>query len=471
MSQKVQERFKLKTEELQRIIGLASQEADAKAKGNKIIELMGDRWADVTDDDITSLVQAISATSSMVRTTWTTRLKRYRDGLDTAKACSINLSELGPVAEKNGRLFWFRYYWQECQNTPNRSTADATTMANAFNAFFSPDRDVRLGIHPLKKPEQQWDDARTLFHLEKLLEITCVKFPGNDTAYAARDTSDTLIANFLRNRSDTMDVGYGWRSDYRSYQNIVASAGFQAQAASDSWARENGMREPWHPFSKASNREWLWYRKGQDDNCLYTVVSVSEEGDWHTNVTFPETDLLKDANKVLDVEAQCLVNGKPAIRTLKATISWVYMFLISGIVLNTEGVQRAKGAPTFPEKGMKEIPVNNIFGAVQFIRFHHGNGKDAGLTAIPIKESVTESVSGRFSVKSRYGDDLYRKLSLIFSDTIIGNKPLSVRWTPTGYAPINSKFKFNGQGDEIEVQSLTPASKTRLMGKSVFDLQ
>ncbi len=85
-------------------------------------------------------------------------------------------------------------------------------------------------------------------------------------------TAQAFAATFVR---QTAVVSYCWRGDGRGYGEIRDARGLWCKAASQAYAERTKMREAWHPFHREEYRRHIYYRCNQNDNCLFTAVSVT----------------------------------------------------------------------------------------------------------------------------------------------------------------------------------------------------
>jgi hypothetical protein len=131
--------------------------------------------------------------------------------------------------------------------------------------------------------------------------------------------------------------------------------------------------------------------------------------------------------------------------TLGVSWTYLYLFVMSDLILadtaqiqtwiteekerKGEGVSVGGGA--FPERATRGIPMENIYGAVKFIRIHHADKAtatdDHGFTARPVSYELNYSHAR--AIKEGWG---------VTGGSKTGSRPLSrptcctAEWTPTG---------------------------------------
>jgi len=148
------------------------------------------------------------------------------------------------------------------------------------------------------------------------------------------------------------------------------------------------------------------------------------------------------------VDRQVLVKRNGRLETVTLGVSWtyLYLFVMSDLILadtaqiqtwiteekerKGEGVSVGGGA--FPERATRGIPMENIYGAVKFIRIHHADKAtatdDHGFTARPVSYELNYSHAR--AMKERWGRDFERlenEFQAAFATDLLHRK-----WTPTG---------------------------------------
>jgi hypothetical protein len=142
----------------------------------------------------------------------------------------------------------------------------------------------------------------------------------------------------------------------------------------------------------------MWFRLGQGDNDYYTVISVAT--DFETSLSFPKIDEARVygfPKKKLEEWTQdeiqrhrknlalvTLVDGSE--RVMLATQTTAYMCVACGRIIDTRTAgghldEVSKKLVGFPEKGVSEIPLDQIFAILPITRIHHGPDPEDGFTA------------------------------------------------------------------------------------------
>jgi hypothetical protein len=312
-----------------------------------------------------------------------------------------------PVTEFGVR-WWFQYFWQEAKMVA--TSQDRAAMAGICNELF-----VKTPAGPNKykvKDDYAGDDADTnntakwLGWMEALLEIGFSKVdtkqvvqtgPAPLPIVGPASHHLMLQTNFSTYVAKKGEEGYAdftpdtqiyWRGETRPPQLIRSQGGAKRQSMVDKLRTDMNIKKDWHPFAADKNNQYLWYRKGQNDNDYYTVISVGMN--FETALCFPKIDekrvysfparpvdqwsqaeaLTHRANLALVV-----MEGR-AQKVLVATKTTTYMCVVRGRILDT----KAKGGG-FPEKGVEEIPLDQIYALIPVTRIHLGQKPEDGLTA------------------------------------------------------------------------------------------
>jgi hypothetical protein len=233
-------------------------------------------------------------------------------------------------------------------------------------------------------------------------------------------------------------------------EQIRQAGGLINKADSDGYADSVNLRQPWNPFSKATNRTDYFYRKNKKDNCLATVVSISTS--FKTAATFPllNGDFISGLPAALPTEAQ--VNGlsmamKKHFHRVKSTIpaqgtlirvadrQQLYLVVVEGNFFDTEGAQaRREGeANKFPEFAVKRVPETGVLACVAFVRVHHSLDEHGGLTALlDASRCVAPTLDGcrRYTQSQAAAKQLYQAVKQEY-DTTLATFPFHVKWTAT----------------------------------------
>ncbi len=162
----------------------------------------------------------------------------------------------------------------------------------------------------------------------------------------------------------------------------------------------------------------------------------------------------KPVSKFEYVKARCTVDGAKKELWLPATRTYLYFFVLSGAILDTEALQKHRKGDPFPEIAVKQISIKEVFGVVAFIRFHHGETDADGFTAVPdpshssLKDTNSAFIKGKFS-------NAYSALRDEFNKAYQSTDTLHVRWASTGYAEMSGEDTYiKAGGHKILVEGL-----------------
>lgn len=356
---------------------------------------------------------------------------------------------------KVDRAGWLAYYLTEC--TMDRgfmiSGGDAQEVDDGLNLLVSKNPEGGPGALRLKTGGRggTLDDIPALRLrgiLERFLRAGFDSLPGTTKAFNERDTSRDHLMNFMRKMSGNREAqSFCWRSDSRSMTEIGLDGGFQAKcnSANQETLAKHNMDKEWHPFRNPGVRQYMWFRKGQKDNCLYSVISIGSSEDWKDYLSFPLVADHKSWN-VTDMPVMVMRNGRRESVTLGVSWTFVYLFVMSDLILaDTQQIQdwiaqeklrlkegRSEGGGAFPERATRGIPMENVYGAIKFIRIHHADKATAtdghGFTARPVSYEL--NYNHRHAIQERWGRDferLEREFQAAFATDLIHRQ-----WTPTG---------------------------------------
>jgi hypothetical protein len=173
----------------------------------------------------------------------------------------------------------------------------------------------------------------------------------------------------------------GFRGDARDYTKLLEhdQGAFQPKVKTKFAVQKYNLSASWNPFSDDDVKNAMWWREGQADNDLYTVVSVAK--DFATSTKFP---LIDDPGPDLTIWPQGakLILRPPGQKSgefaQQATVSrmHVYLMRVAGDVYDTQSHQ-AK-ASSFPEVGVASVPADDVVARMQILRIHYGNAGDDG---------------------------------------------------------------------------------------------
>ncbi|WP_461413727.1 hypothetical protein [Gemmatimonas sp.] len=299
-----------------------------------------------------------------------------------------------------GVRWWFQYFWNEAKMVATQP--DREQMAQICNTLFT----KRPGQKPafVCKPEFANDDvstARPAVWKGILVQLLNIGFRAVERTGAVSTLSGPPVpqvaAHHLMMRADlTHDLGKTlsaesqifWRAESRTIDRIIQQQGTKRQSDVAFIMKDMQMDAPWHPYADPDINKFMWYRQGQGDNDYYTVISVATN--FETALSFPKID----EKRVYGFPKKMLEDWSPdevrlhrnhmALVThddgtehiMLATQTVAYMCTILGRIIDT---QKAGGG--FPEKGVSEIPLDQIFGMLPVTRVHHGPDPEDGFTA------------------------------------------------------------------------------------------
>ncbi len=367
------------------------------------------------------------------------------------------------LASETSRLGWFLYFLKEAKLRSDKTEQQRVALLKIIQKYLH--KKVPGPGLEFKSPLDSVDQNELRADLTVLLRIGFSAMCGFGEGHDESDCSDAALIQFRRNGQVYQDIDYRWRADSRDFESIKSAKGFHTKADSEGYAKANGMRDTYHPFSDPAIRKYLWFRRGQTDNCLYTVVSIGKSNDWKSYLPFPKVEKTLHAglfdksarapisSKYSEKFAMCKVGGLTKSVKLPVTETWLYMFLLTGLVIETNRIQSELlgGKDAFPEEGVQEIPLADIFGAVKFYRFHHGPDDEHGFTAVPEPGALIH-FRNPFFQETKYSKKGFEMLLREFSGAP-QSKPVSVKWTANGYADIPGKFTF--KGEELEIVGLS----------------
>ncbi len=339
--------------------------------------------------------------------------------------------------------WWFNYFWSEgrrgggggaANDEARRFWAVATRMftADSMPANAGQSSQINEGARGLKlKPAAlMLDDGTKRQLLHDLLALGFEEFP-----MAFRETAESLFAHQVTmpavqaNNQVTFSISLGYRSDSRSWGAIQAQ-GIKARSHVPVLVQSMNMSQPWHPFSDINTANKLWFRRGAEDNCLHSVISIASKLD--DAMYFPRIDdgsiykfrsqmqgggdLFVRWTPVVDQSAKttraslCKVmlgSGEECYLIGSRTSILVFAFPPNFMAANTESYQRHLGAASpFPERGVGEVDSNYVLAILDVYRVHHGATADEGQTNF-IK-GITETK----------GDDVALKAVLLTDDAV-----------------------------------------------------
>lgn len=389
---------------------------------------------------------------------------------------SLNQSKDAVASALTGefnRSGWLKYYFSEAAQAVALAPAtdpNYLLVSDIANSFF-----LKSGAsYEVKRSYDSIDPQIFRQLLTVLLTIGFERVPATKQHMLAGDSSTAMIMNYMRWAGDPPAEGllprngaedvkrlqaqFKWRCDSRKYEEVSKSNGFLTKAYSEGYAKAKGLREAWHPFNDDGLRSYLWFRKGQTDNCLYSVVSVGT-GDWQAFAVYPKISLSSNNGKASglngylrerDVLCKNVKTGKLSKLKFPVTETYLYFFLQVGLVFDTGAAQ---GKNAYPEVGMASIPMSNIYGALRVVRYHRGDldsvSDEAGMIICIDKGGSQLNDDDAKSIQASCGQDLYQTAAAQFA-RVRDSGPMGVKWTPNGYASISSSAPFTYGPDDTQ---------------------
>lgn len=324
--------------------------------------------------------------------------KRCRADLPAKEAPFDPLATTAPFPSKEeySLASWFNYFWYEAAKAPGKTPPQKESLLRIFGELF----DVKDNKTELKSSAAAWQDTDTTngAHIAEI-RTTLETFLGigfESFADRARRAAQVQIPATLQTAAGRVYLGF--RSDGRDAKTIRAHRGTIPQALVPARRRALNIDRPWHPFKDRGDR--FYFRLGNQDNDLYTVVSVAT--DWTAASNFPLIEDTKYEGKKAAEEkplsgwtAQEKANASSAgIEVVKVamdsgldreflgTEATVYVVQLDAGILHTEALQRDrfKWVQPFPERGVKRVEFKDHLAAIKIRRVHHGPTRKDSMT-------------------------------------------------------------------------------------------
>ena len=380
----------------------------------------------------------------------------------TESFCRTFLQSKVIPQDKVGRAYWLQEYLFESSRSSTLSPLDKKKLVEGMNRLLY--RPGGVGSEALKVPLDEYPADKLRKVLTLFLEAGFLKVPTTDADLLAENFDDLVRAS-MKVYTGPKQYKMRWRSDSRAYPDIESAGGFLAKARSaEGYAASLGMRQPWHPFSDPALRKYMWFRKGQGDNCLNSVVSVGRAKEWQAYLPFP---LMKDYPTKLQkrrVLVTTAANRRVPV-TLGVSHTWLYLFVMTDLLALKTGALGARfGDKAFPEIGVGSIPIGNVYGAVRFVRVFHapfpaalngpaGEHLDAvGFTAYPVEAIAPPKTRFAYSalVPQPPGvADVRRAFN-----AVLHAGPVHVKWTSSGFAEVPATFAIDGTEVKLSPEDL-----------------
>ena len=292
-----------------------------------------------------------------------------------------------------GRRWWFDYFWREAFLA--REYAGLAPVAELMferqgNTFHRRREFNEMFLH---RPAEDW--FAILSHLLSLgfraVDPLHVPNPSFELEVRGRAAEHLgLQREFFRYIEDWQqnrprrapEIHVYYRAERRSVERIAQDKGTRRQVDVQELVHRMRMDEPWHPFSRAEISGKWWFRRGQADGDLYTIVSVAKEfrtclsfplASDPRNYAFPQKDVAQWTQLELDRHRKDLAVVQTAgheNRVVVRTDITAYMLVNSGAVLDTVACAENSHLASFPEQGLHEIPLNHIYAFFKVHRYH-----------------------------------------------------------------------------------------------------
>jgi hypothetical protein len=352
-----------------------------------------------------------------------------------------------PVFKRNHEIgnfwYWFGTFWKEMKEEHRRdllalhfTTAGELVGANAHLDTKNTDA--------LTAPQQE--AARAL--LRGMMDKGFTPWEQKSKTKPGPTKGKKLLPKIDALGKQLKAVGF--RGDARDLETLAKHDGgaFLSKSQSAYQVGKYNMEKEWNPFSDQVVRNTMYFREGQADNDLFTVVSVAK--DFATSSKFPLIDdppsELRTFVDGATVEFEHVASKTRETRSVTVTTSFVYM-VIADEGYNTEAEQVSK----FPEIGVKSIPKENFLATLDVVRLHFGRtGDDGHLVYVAdfhfinghTRKLLHAQDKGDDAVK-RFGDYLtstyYRKMFMYNPLNVV--VPKRIEACP--HLPLNAVSTFN----------------------------
>ncbi len=272
------------------------------------------------------------------------------------------------------------------------------------------------------------------------------------------EVSAEALRTYALNINKTVQYKLVWRGGEREWGNI-RQYGYAATARYEVDAIAWNMRQEWHPFYEVPARSKIYYRKAFTDNCLFTVVSVTD--DWKCALCYPKieqtTELMEIQKKFKAGQSLQQLQATYPKRIARVTypnntseyylvtVTRAALMVLEGVVLNTQQVQKDSRGPTdfYPELGAETIVGSNVFAMVEYIRVFHGVEDKDGFTAF-FRPSATK-LANSSDIILAFGDskaltDYYPKILDELAKAKINR--IALCWTATGTGTPNRMIDY-----------------------------
>ena len=267
--------------------------------------------------------------------------------------------------------YWFGTFWKEMPKADRLPILKAVVDTDGNLLPACQDLNTK-NVNGLGIPRQ--DELRTLLKQMMGKGFTPWKIKAEKEAVETKD---------LLPKIDALGTQYhsvGFRGDARDPATLMAhdEGEFRPKVKSPFQVTKYNLDAKWNPFSEDTIRNTMYFREGQADNDLFTVVSIAKE--FATATKFP---LINDAPpelKVYPKGAKVVMYdtaGKTQ-STVEVTVTQCYLYMvITGTGFDTEEKQTSK----FPEIGVGLVTADKFLAYMTVTRIHYGETGDDGHTA------------------------------------------------------------------------------------------
>jgi hypothetical protein len=361
--------------------------------------------------------------------------------------------------ELYSREWWFEYFrkesWRFWQRAPGTDKSHLVKFLN--EAFVKPDSlrqddENKRYLIPKGQFDQVCNDDTLREALTVMLRLgfSSIESGASGLAIIGNEALRKHVTVRDKKHPDTFKLV--WRGSERPWES-VRLYGSAAAARYDPDAVAWNMREPWHPLSDTPTRNRIHFRNNQNDNCLFTAVSVAD--DWKCALCYPKIAQHTEMHDIgRSVEAGRTLEQQfrtaPAGRIGKVTYgsggaarvdyrivsrTRIALTVLDGLVVDVGGYQDEYSGSRYPEYGTSSIAGTNIFGMKEFVRLFHGTKDDEGFTAFYVpsgaRAASVEEVLAAFGDK-KVVNDYYPKIVSALAKASLNR--VALKWVDTGTA-------------------------------------
>jgi len=356
--------------------------------------------------------------------------------------------------EQYGAEWWFAYFFDQAKQwLAKLKTAEKTALLALLNgAFVRPDSlraDAENARYLIPRGQLETVFAgRANVLQDGLKALLAAGFESIEQGPNGMKLSSEALRKYALNMDRKIDYKLVWRGGEREWANVRAY-GYAAAARYEKDAKDWNMRQPWHPFDDVPTRSKVYYRKAFTDNCLFTVVSVTD--DWRCAICYPKIEqttalmkiqaAVKGGRTLAQLESEypdriarvSYASRQPEYRIVNVTR--IALMVLEGIVFDTQQRQKDTRGPSdyYPEQGAESIVGSNVFAMAEYVRVFHGVEDKDGFTAF-LRPSGSRLASqadlaAAFG-SSRAVNEYYQQILTENSSAKVNR--ISLRWEATG---------------------------------------